>query len=97
MVLGLKKDGLISRQPGMPRSIRPLLERKQLPELRPANEQPVRYTMQGTSAHQFGQAKSVVGIGLVQLHRVRRRGVVCVEADYGQPESPQVAVVPCEH
>lgn len=47
MVLGLERVGLISRQPGMPRSIRLLLQRTLLPELRSAAEQPVRTTVQG--------------------------------------------------
>jgi hypothetical protein len=42
MVMGLERDGLISRQPRVPRSIRLRLERARLPELRPADEQPVR-------------------------------------------------------
>ncbi|MGH7070741.1 MAG: LexA family protein [Acetobacteraceae bacterium] len=36
MVLALERHGLISRQPGMPRSIRLLVERAELPELCPA-------------------------------------------------------------
>ena len=36
MVLSLEKAGLISRQPGVPRSIAVLLERSALPELNPA-------------------------------------------------------------
>jgi DNA-binding FadR family transcriptional regulator len=47
MVLGLERHGLISRQPGMPRSIRVLLTRALLPELLPAEHQPVRNTVQG--------------------------------------------------
>ena len=35
MVLSLEKAGLISRQPGVPRSIAVLLERSALPELNP--------------------------------------------------------------
>jgi DNA-binding MarR family transcriptional regulator len=35
MVLNLEKAGLISRQPGVPRSIAVLLERSALPELNP--------------------------------------------------------------
>ena len=46
MVLGLERVGPISRQPGMPRSIRLLIERAQIPELRSADEQPVRTTLQ---------------------------------------------------
>ena len=42
MVLSLEKAGLISRQPGVPRSIAVLLERSALPELNPAVAQPVK-------------------------------------------------------
>ena len=42
MVVGLDKAGLISRQPGMPRSIRLLVAPEALPELRSAHEQPVK-------------------------------------------------------
>jgi LexA DNA binding domain-containing protein len=37
MVLSLEKAGLISRKPGVPRSIAVLLERSALPELNPAD------------------------------------------------------------
>ena len=47
MVVGLEKSGLISRQPGVPRSIRLLVERKALPELRSEHEQPVKTSVQG--------------------------------------------------
>ena len=40
MVLSLEKAGLISRQPGVPRSIAVLLERAALPELNPGNCSP---------------------------------------------------------
>ena len=42
MVVNLQKAGLISRQPGAPRSIAVLLERSRLPELNPSGAQPVR-------------------------------------------------------
>jgi hypothetical protein len=45
MVLTLERNGLIRREPGMPRSIRLLIPSTQLPELRPANQQPVRTTV----------------------------------------------------
>jgi len=47
MVVGLEKSGLISRQPGAPRSIRLLVEREALPELRSDHEQPVKTSVQG--------------------------------------------------
>ena len=42
MVLGLEKAGLISRKPGVPRSIVVLLERSALPELNPQDAQPIK-------------------------------------------------------
>ena len=42
MVVGLEKSGLISRQPGVPRSIRLLVARSALPELQPSQQQPVK-------------------------------------------------------
>ena len=45
MVLSLEKAGLISRQPGVPRSIAVLLERSALPELNPGTLQPVKITV----------------------------------------------------
>lgn len=45
MVLGLEKAGLISRKPGVARSIAVLLERSALPELNPRDAQPVKITM----------------------------------------------------
>ena len=42
MVLALERNGLISRMPGMARSIQLLISAAQLPELHPANQQPVR-------------------------------------------------------
>ena len=45
MVLTLERSALISRKPGMPRSIQLLIGSAQLPELRPANQQPVRTTV----------------------------------------------------
>jgi hypothetical protein len=48
MVVGLEKAGLISRQPGVPRSIQLLdVGRDVLPELRSDHEQPVRTSVQG--------------------------------------------------
>jgi DNA-binding MarR family transcriptional regulator len=45
MVLSLEKAGLISRKPGVPRSITVLLERSALPELDPAHAQPIKITV----------------------------------------------------
>jgi DNA-binding MarR family transcriptional regulator len=45
MVVGLEKAGLISRQPRTARSIRLCVDRTQLPELRPIDEQSVRITV----------------------------------------------------
>lgn len=45
MVVGLEKAGLISRQPGTPRSIQLLVNRAALPELR-EHEKPVRTSVQ---------------------------------------------------
>jgi DNA-binding MarR family transcriptional regulator len=45
MVLSLEKAGLISRQPGVPRSIAVLLEPSALPELNPRHPQPVKITV----------------------------------------------------
>jgi DNA-binding MarR family transcriptional regulator len=42
MVLGLEKAGLISRQPGVPRSIAVLVERSALPELNPREAQSLK-------------------------------------------------------
>ena len=50
MVVGLEKAGLISRQPGVPRSIRLTIERSELPELQPGDGQPVKTSVQPTSA-----------------------------------------------
>jgi hypothetical protein len=47
MVLGLEKAGLISRKPGVARSIAVLLERSALPELNPRDAQPVKITVTG--------------------------------------------------
>jgi SOS-response transcriptional repressor LexA len=46
MVIGLEKAGLISRTPGAPRSIRLLVDREALPELRSDQEQPVKTPVQ---------------------------------------------------
>ena len=45
MVLSLEKAGLISRKPGVARSIAVLLERSALPELNPRDAQPVKTTV----------------------------------------------------
>jgi DNA-binding MarR family transcriptional regulator len=45
MVLSLEKAGLISRQPGVPRSIVVLVERSALPELVPRDARPVKTTV----------------------------------------------------
>jgi DNA-binding MarR family transcriptional regulator len=47
MVLGLEKAGLISRKPGVARSIAVLLDRSDLPELNPRDAQPVKITVTG--------------------------------------------------
>src|ERR1700728_1973254 len=46
MILKLEKAGLISRQPGVPRSIVVLLERSALPMLEPRGVQPVKTSVQ---------------------------------------------------
>ena len=46
MVLALERDGLISRQPGVARSIKVLVEPKALPTLRPSVEQLVKSSVQ---------------------------------------------------
>jgi DNA-binding MarR family transcriptional regulator len=46
MIVGLEKAGLISRQPGMPRSIRVLVGRSALPDLQAAHDQPVKTSVQ---------------------------------------------------
>ncbi len=46
MVLTLEQAGLISRRPGVPRSIAVLLDRSDLPELNPGHIQPVKITVQ---------------------------------------------------
>jgi DNA-binding MarR family transcriptional regulator len=42
MILKLEQTGLISRQPGVPRSIVVLLDRSALPPLEPSSAQPVK-------------------------------------------------------
>lgn len=42
MIVSLDKAGLIARQPGVPRSITVLVDRKALPELVASRDQPVR-------------------------------------------------------
>jgi hypothetical protein len=46
MVVALERAGLISRQPGVARSIAVLVDRSALPELNPCNVQPVIITVQ---------------------------------------------------
>ena len=46
MVVALEIAGLISRQPGVPRSIRLLIDRQALPELRSNHGQPVKTSVQ---------------------------------------------------
>ena len=45
MVLALEQSGLISRQPGVPRSIAVQLDRSALPELHPGHIQPIKITV----------------------------------------------------
>ena len=45
MVLSLEQAGLISRKPGVARSIAVLLDRSDLPELNPGHVQPVKTTV----------------------------------------------------
>jgi DNA-binding MarR family transcriptional regulator len=46
MILTLERAGLISRQPGVARSIAVLVDRSALPELEPGYRQPVKITVQ---------------------------------------------------
>jgi DNA-binding MarR family transcriptional regulator len=46
MVLTLEQAGLISRRPGVPRSIALLVDRSVLPELNPSHAQAARTTVQ---------------------------------------------------
>jgi hypothetical protein len=46
MLLTLEREGLISRRPGVPRSIAVLVDRADLPELEPGHVQPVKITVQ---------------------------------------------------
>jgi len=46
MLLTLEREGLISRRPGVARSIAVLLDRADLPELQPGYGQPVKTTVQ---------------------------------------------------
>jgi DNA-binding MarR family transcriptional regulator len=46
MLLTLEQQGLISRRPGMPRSIAVLIDRADLPALEPGHMQPVKTTVQ---------------------------------------------------
>jgi hypothetical protein len=43
MLLTLEREGLISRRPGVPRSIAVLVNRADLPELEPGHVQPVKF------------------------------------------------------
>jgi hypothetical protein len=45
-VVGLEKAGLITRHPGVPRSIQLLVDRQALPELRADEGQPVKTFVQ---------------------------------------------------
>jgi DNA-binding MarR family transcriptional regulator len=47
MVVALEQAGWISRRPGVPRSIAVLVDRQDLPELKPGHGQPVKITVQG--------------------------------------------------
>jgi hypothetical protein len=47
MMVGLEKPGLISRKPGVPRSIQLLVNHAALPELLPGYGQSVKTTVQG--------------------------------------------------
>jgi hypothetical protein len=49
MILKLEQAGLISRQPGVPRSIVVLLDRSALPALEPCSAQPVKTSVQRSS------------------------------------------------
>jgi len=49
MLLTLERNRLISRRPGMPRSIAVMVDRADLPTLQPAHVQPVKITVQGYS------------------------------------------------
>jgi DNA-binding MarR family transcriptional regulator len=46
MLLTLEREGLISRRPGIARSIAVLVDRVELPELQPGYGQPVKTTVQ---------------------------------------------------
>ena len=46
MLLTLEREGLISRRPGVPRSIAVMVDRALLPPLEPAQTQPVKITVQ---------------------------------------------------
>jgi DNA-binding MarR family transcriptional regulator len=46
MVVTLERAGLISRKPGVARSIAVLVDRRDLPELNPGHLQPVKITVQ---------------------------------------------------
>ena len=77
MVLSLEKAGLISRKPGVARSIVVLLDRSDLPELNPRDAQPVKTTVTRyvvdrvltLGAHPFGYQPqaSVISAGLICL------------------------------
>jgi len=46
MIVALERAGLVSRQPGVPRSVRLLVEPAALPELQPSDRQPVKTSVQ---------------------------------------------------
>src|SRR4051794_23102662 len=62
MILKLEQAGLISRQPGVPRSIVVLLDRSALPPLEPSGAQPVK-----TSVHQNLCAEVLVFEGIIGM------------------------------
>ena len=82
MVVGLDKAGLISRQPGMPRSIRVLVDRSVLPELQSGNEEPVETSVQGYSraCRQIGiRQRFSFGSGRVQIATPGGKSAGCGE------------------
>ena len=68
MLLTLEREGLISRRPGVPRSIAVLVDRSALPALEPGYGQPVKITVQSTS--QFARCTVAPGAGYDFLVRV---------------------------
>ena len=66
MLVALERAGLISRQPGVARSIAVLVDRSALPDLEPGYGQPVRITVQRylVPLHSdFDSLKSSLGAG----------------------------------